>query len=87
MSSYPRETVEFVPVVVTVDGTAVTAGVEVSITESLATRPTEWNAADTLDGKTGFMIDHETPGNRYVWARITDNPEVPVVYCGAITIT
>lgn len=87
MANYPRETVEFVPVVVTVDGAPVTSGVQICLNDSPATRPTIWVAATVLDGKTGFMVQGRSEGNLYVWAKYTDSPEVPVIYCGRVTIT
>ena len=54
MNEYPRETVEFVPVVVTVGGQPVTAGVEFSTTEATA-RPTVWEPAVTIGAAIGVM--------------------------------
>lgn len=86
MNTYPRESVEFQPVTVTVDGVTVTSGVEFAVTEP-GTRPTVWAAAVTLSGKIGVMVEGFNPGNWHVWARITSTPEIPVVDCGAFIIT
>lgn len=86
MNHYPRETKEFQPVAITVDGAAVTAGVELAVVLGDA-RPTAWTAATSLSGKIGYLIDSMAVGTYTVWARITSSPEVPVINCGSFRIT
>jgi len=85
-TSYPRESVEFQPVTVTVDGAPVTTGVQFCIT-SHGLRPVTWVAPTTLDGKIGVMVTGFTPGLYDVWAQITSSPEFPVIDCGIISVT
>jgi hypothetical protein len=87
MPTYPRETTEFVHVVVTVDGQPVTDGVAFSVVPRTTAkpRPTSWTPAVVIDGKTGWLLQPGEPGDLQVWARVTDNPEVPVLDCGIIT--
>jgi hypothetical protein len=81
---YPRETVEFQPVEVTVDGVAVTDDVELAILAG-ATRPAEldWEAPTVLGAAIGVMVNGPVlgPGTYTVWARVTSYPEVPVINC------
>ena len=86
MTSYERESIEFLPVTVTVDGQPVTAGVTFCIAPQSA-RPTEFAAPVTLGGKIGVMIQGLTPGGYRIWAKVTSNPETPVINCGYITVT
>lgn len=85
-TSYPRETVEFQPITITVDGTPVTTGVTVALVAH-GTRPSVWLAPTTLDGKIGVMLTGLTPGLYDVWAKVTSSPETPVVDCGIVSIT
>lgn len=89
MADYPRETTEFVSYTIRVDGVAVTQGVEFSVVPRTAgkPRPDTWTQAQVLDGKTGFLILPGQPGATQVWARVTSNPEIPVIDCGTITRT
>ena len=83
---YPRESVEFIPVTVTVDGASVSAGVEVCVTTRSA-RPVDWADPVELEGQIGVMTGGQDPGTYTVWARVTDNPEIPVIECGTYRIT
>ncbi len=89
MSEYPRETVEFIPVTVTVDGEEVTSGVAFSVVQLItgAERPGAWIAPVALGGRIGVMTDQQEPGIYAVWAKITDAPEIPVVFCGEYKVT
>jgi hypothetical protein len=82
----PRESVEFVEVQVTVDGTPATDQVEVATTLGDA-RPTAWQPATVLDGKTGILIAALPPGTYTVWARVLSVPEQPVTRSGQLRIT
>lgn len=87
-SVFQRETIEFLPVEVTLDGVAVTAGVELAITAGVA-RPTTWAAPTSLGGRIGVLIGNgQAVGVYTVWARITDagSPEVPVIVLGTYRI-
>lgn len=85
---YPRESVEFQPILVTVDGTTVTTNVETQIT-SVSGRPssTSWIPAVTLDGQIGLMIQGLSVGTYEVWARVSDSPEIPVIDCGSFAVS
>lgn len=86
MNIYPRESVEFQPVLVTLDGEPITANVEFSITNMTA-RPSDWSAATVLQNQVGVMIVGLSVGTYKVWARITDSPEIPVIDCGAFAVS
>jgi hypothetical protein len=85
---YPRESVEFQPILVTLDGDTVTTGVETQITLPSA-RPSSsgWTAATTLNGNIGLMISGLSVGTYEVWARVTDSPEIPVIDCGSFAVS
>lgn len=82
-----RETLEFIPIAVTVNGEAVTQNVEFCIV-GLDERPTAFAAAVTLDGSIGVMIDASALGVGLfrIFAKITDSPEVPVIDAGTFRI-
>ena len=86
MSNYPRETVEFQPVTVTVNGALITTGVTFSVVAG-DLRPTTWIAPTTLDGKIGIMITGLTPGIYQIYAKVVSTPEIPVLDCGTFRIT
>ena len=83
--SYQRETVEFLPVTVTVGGTPVTSGIEFCVTDR-STRPVTWVAPYVLGLESGILISGYTVGTYVVWARVTDSPEVVVLICGTFTV-
>jgi len=87
MNSYPRETVELVPLTVTVNGTPVTSYSTAMVSDG--TRPTVWTAAVTVGGSTGVMLPGTaTKADRLrIFAKITDSPEIPVMDLGTITLT
>lgn len=82
LNEYPRETGEFIPLVVTVDGVATTTDVETALTPA-GTRPTVWTAAVVDDGRVGFTLTGQTVGVYQVWARVG----TIVVDCGFIRVT
>ena len=84
-STYPRETVEFIPVVVTVNGAEVTTGVEFSLVPD-GSRPTTWATAAILSGSIGVLISSLTPGLWSVYARVSATPETPVINCGTFIV-
>lgn len=84
--TFPRETIEFLPVTITVDGAAVTTGIEFSV-NPLSTRPTTWSAPYILGLQSGILISGYTAGVYVVWAKVTAAPEAVVVDCGQFTIT
>lgn len=82
----PRETVEYIPVPVTLNGTVTTTGVEFAVAAD-GSRPSVWTAATVLSGATYVLISGLTPGAWRVWARVSAAPETPVIECGYITVT
>lgn len=85
MNRYPRESIEFLPVRITVDGFPPTDPVQVSVT-SHRDRPTSWEAPVTLEGETGLMVAGREPGTYRVWARVISDPETPVISCGTFVV-
>jgi len=85
---YPRESVEFQPILVTLDGVPITTNVEVAVLLPTA-RPAEsdWLTATTLNGDIGVLIQALSVGTWNVWARITDSPEIPVINCGSFVVS
>ncbi len=82
----PRESLEFLPITVTVDGAPVTANVKVCVTGP-SERPNTWVPPETVDGQIGVMTVPGTAGTFRVWAQVTDMPEIPVIYCGYYRMT
>lgn len=85
-NSYPRETVEFQPVTVAINGLSVLVGIQFALTSGTA-RPTTWANPATVSGKIGVMITGLAPGIWTVWAKVVYSPETPVINCGSIVIT
>ena len=80
-SSYPRETIEWQGVNVTVDTVPVTTGVTLAIVPAGA-RPSAFTAPTILGGKIGVMLTGITPGLWDIWATVGGYaPETP---CGAV---
>ena len=75
---YEEETVEFQPIVITVDGQPQTAGVYFELTKATA-RP-QSVFADRVDvgGQIGVMVEGLAPGRWRVWCKIVSDPEIPI---------
>jgi len=85
MAQYERETKQFHPVEVTLDGAPVTTGVELAVTTP-GVRPTTWTEADTMGDKVGLMVQNMAPGPYTVWARVTSGLERVVLDTGTIHV-
>lgn len=85
-STIPRESVEWRPFTVTVNGAVVTTGVETAVTLAAA-RPTTWTPATVRDGRTLIHVGGFTAGIYRAWARITRSDETAVVDLGYLTIS
>jgi hypothetical protein len=89
MNRYPMGSIEFQHVPVWKDDVLVTTAVELAdVPASTATDAiieNDWKTANLLEGKTGVMIA-QTRGFRDVWARVTDNPEKPITFCGTYEV-
>lgn len=81
------ETVQVVPVTVTVDDVAVDAAdVELAVARDEA-RPDTWAAPTVLaGGKYGVLVSDLTSGVWTVYARVSANPETPVIPCGKFAV-
>lgn len=91
--SYPRETKEFQPIGVKqrINGVAtkVTSDVEIALLPSNV-RPTPdvaWEVPMLLDGDIGVLLEGRDKGTLLIWARVTSLPEVPIIYCGSVTLS
>lgn len=87
MSTYPQETKEYQPIKVFVDGIEVFENVDVAIVPT-NTRPTVWSPAIVLDsGHLAVLVDGLDPDIWNVWARVTTDDEIAVIYCGNFRVT
>jgi hypothetical protein len=86
INTFPRETIEFLPVPIKVDNVLVTTGIEFCIVLGDA-RPTIWIPAVTQSGKIGVMIQGLNPGTYHIFARVTASPDFAVMNTGFIYIT
>lgn len=82
---FQRETIEFLPVTVTRNGTPTTTGIEFAITPH-STRPTTWTPPTTLGTDIGVMVEGLPPGAYKVWARITATAETPVLQAATFEV-
>jgi hypothetical protein len=85
VNTYERETQEFQPVVVTLDGVPLLSNFEVALVPR-GWRPTLWASPATIDDKPGIMIQGLNPGVYEIFVRITDMPEIPVVWAGSVVV-
>jgi len=86
MDNFPRETNEFLPVIVTLNGLLVLTGVTFADVPD-GTRPVSWVAAVSLNGQIGVTVAGYAAGRRRVFAKVVANPEAPVIDCGVYTVT
>ncbi|GGJ55613.1 hypothetical protein [Glutamicibacter ardleyensis] len=84
MSTYLKESIEFQQILVTVDGQPRT-DFQVSLV-SYGQRPGEWAANVEVDGKHGVMIENLEPGEYWIYTKVEDNPETPVLLAGRVYI-
>lgn len=84
-TAYPRETVEFASIAVTVDGAAVLTGVTVCVVPA-GNRPATFVDPATLAGKLGVMVSGMAPGVYTIWARVSSSPETPVIEAGSFRV-
>lgn len=86
-NSIPRESIEFVPLTVKVDGVPVLTGVTVSVVAA-GSRPGAWVAPTALAGKIGVITNGYAAGAWQVWAKVSGfAPETPVVDAGSFRVT
>lgn len=78
---YERESVEFQPVGVMLDGQPVLDGISYAIVLDGA-RPVDFIEAVVLAGKTGVMVQGLSRGTYRIFAKIVNSPELPVIDCG-----
>ena len=78
---YERESVEFQPVEVKLDGLVVADGISYAIVPD-GERPVDFTDAVVLGGKTGVMIQGLDRGTYRIFAKILNSPEVPIIDCG-----
>ena len=81
----PRETVEYIPVVVYLNGVVTTANVSFAVVPD-GTRPSSWTAATVLNSATYTLISGLSVGLYNVFAKVSAAPETPVILCGQITV-
>jgi len=85
---YPRESVEFQPILITLDGVLITDYTIVETSVALPNaRPYTWIPAVSLGSNVGLMIQNLSVGTYNVWVRITDSPEIPVINCGSFAVS
>jgi hypothetical protein len=85
VSNYPRETIEFQPIDITVDGAPAVAA-QYQLTTGSARPSGAWTNVTALGGKVGFLITGLAVGRYLVWAKLTSAPETPVILVGAFII-
>lgn len=80
-NDYPRESVEFQPVLVTLNGAPVTTGVSFAVVPD-GQRPVTFTPAQTMDGLSGVMVGGLAPGVYRIYAQMASGLETPVIDCG-----
>jgi hypothetical protein len=95
--NFPRETTEFLPVIVEGQGAFTSLPVQMTVMP-YGVRPTSWQSAqwETVGGATiakiligpGTLFDFSTaPGTYTPWVKITGSQEIPVIEGDPIRIT
>jgi hypothetical protein len=80
-NAYPRESVEFQPVRVTLNGAGVTTGLSFAVVPD-GRRPVTFTPAAVIGNEAGVMVSGMTPGTYRIYAQLTSGPETPVIDCG-----
>lgn len=87
--SIPRESKEWCPFSVKLNGVPIFVDVEVAVLR-VDVRPTElmWLAdpPELVDGSLVIMTGTYAVGDWYIWARVKSNPEETVVLCGKFNV-
>jgi len=78
MNSYDRDSAEYLELIVTVDGTPVTSGIEYAITTGDA-RPSTWLPVTLVDRRPMALLQGRPAGTYVVWARVTAGSELVVM--------
>lgn len=84
MRVYLKESIEFQPIEVELDGTPHNT-FEVCIVPD-GERPASWQPSTLLGGKPGVMIEGLALGAYDVYVKVTSTPEVPVMKAGVVVI-
>lgn len=86
-NSYQYGSVEFQGVTVTKDGDAVTDNIKLAVVaRGLQPGVSDWHDPVELDDMIGVLVSGLAPGAYYVWAKVTDNPETPVLILGSLAV-
>lgn len=91
MNTYLATSKEFQPIIITKTVQGVTTAVVTNVQYVVVPRGTALSSgtpqnALILDGEVGFFTDSLTAGYWDVGARVTANPEQPLLFCGTIRI-
>lgn len=87
MPEYERETKEFQPVYVTVDGVEVTTGISLAVVEK-GKRPVTYGSASVLGSNIGVWVENLETGVYEIFARVTAQPpEIPAIPLGKFRVT
>lgn len=81
VNSYPRESVEFQPVKVTLEGAPVTSGLLIAVVPD-GQRPVTFTPAIVFGPEAGVMVSGLAHGTYRIFAQLESGPETPVVDCG-----
>lgn len=82
----PRESAEWRPFTVTVDGSPTTTGVETAVAP-MGSRPITWTPATVRGNKTLIRVEGLPVGTYGAWARTTRGDETAVTFLGYFTIS
>jgi hypothetical protein len=95
MNLYPRTSVEYLAVQVTVDDVATTDAIQIAVTKAYPV-DADWHNTEVVDNKNVYLQDMSLlwevgdvmtgPQTFNVWTRVTDTPEIPVMKSGTITV-
>jgi hypothetical protein len=84
---YERESNEFQPIVVVVDGVTLTAVTNLSFSVTdLVTRPTVWIAAELYGGAVGLWVVGMAAGTYQVWWKYVTGSETIIRRAGQLVI-
>lgn len=90
VDSYPRESNVLVPLTVSLNGAPLTVSqvgqIELAV-HPVGVRPSAWAAPVVILTEYGVMTGGLAAGFYTVWARVTANPETPVIDLGSFRVS
>lgn len=87
MTTYPRETIEYVTLPEVLRNGVPVTGFEYAV-HKMSDRPAVWQTPETVEGAQAFRLDGTLPRGDYkIWIKVTTNTETVVIEAGTFGIS